>query len=188
MILARPCRGSPSGSSNCRRMPATRAAADIEEMRAMLGDVLRFAHDGAAGRVSRIDLGSVLDSLADDLSVAGTPVELAPGPRVLVSGDASALRRLFANLIENAVRYGDRARIGWERRAQASWSMSRTMVRASTRHSATACSNPSYAATRPATGLPAARDWDWPLSVRSPNRTVAPSRCCERPPAAGGSR
>lgn len=91
----------------------TRAAADIEEMRVMLGDVLRFAKDERSGDLTRIDLGSLLDSLADDLSVGGQPVSIDLGPRALVRGDSAALRRLFANLIENAVRYGQSARLSW---------------------------------------------------------------------------
>lgn len=50
---------------------------------------------------------------ASERASAGTPVEVAAGERAVVRGDPSALRRLFANLIENAVRYGERARIGW---------------------------------------------------------------------------
>lgn len=91
-----------------------RAAGDIEEMRAMLGDVLRFARDERTGVApQRIDLGSLLDSLADDLAAAGQPVLLSPGPRAVVTGDARALRRAFANLLDNALRYGRFARLGW---------------------------------------------------------------------------
>ena len=90
-----------------------RAAADIAEMRDMLGQVLRVARDERVGERVRVDLGSVIEALADDLAAAGQPVTVAAGPRVLVEGDPAALRRLFANLIENAVRYGERARVGW---------------------------------------------------------------------------
>lgn len=90
-----------------------RAAADIEEMRAMLGEVLRFARDQRLVERTRVELGSVIDSLVDDLAVAGQPVSAVPGPRAVVAGDPAALRRLFANLIENAIRYGDKARVGW---------------------------------------------------------------------------
>ncbi|MHA6722430.1 sensor histidine kinase [Sphingomonas sp. RS2018] len=91
----------------------TRAAADIDEMRAMLGEVLRFARDERIATNATVDLGSVLDSLVDDLAVAGRPVTLTPGERVLVKGDPAALRRLFANLIDNAIRYGEAARVAW---------------------------------------------------------------------------
>lgn len=92
-----------------------RASADLDEMRAMLGDVLRFARDERMGVTARIDLGSVLDALVDDLSVAGQPVTVQPGERAVVRGDAAALRRLFANLVDNALRYGDAADVAWTR-------------------------------------------------------------------------
>lgn len=90
-----------------------RAAADIEEMRAMLGQVLLIARDERVGERVRVDLGSVIEALVDDLAAAGRPASATPGPRVLVNGDPAALRRLFANLIENAIRYGERARVAW---------------------------------------------------------------------------
>ena len=65
------------------------------------------------GVARRIDLGSLLDSLVEDMRGAGDDVTIMLGPRVIVTGDPAALRRLFANLLVNAVRYGDRARIGW---------------------------------------------------------------------------
>ena len=47
------------------------------------------------------------------MAVAGAAVTLVPGPRAVVRGDPGALRRLFANLVENALRYGLSAAIGW---------------------------------------------------------------------------
>lgn len=97
-----------------------RASADLDEMRAMLGAALRFTRDGSGGEAhERLDLGSLIDSLADDLAAASTPVTAEPGPRLVVRGDSAALRRLFANLIENAVRYGERATVAW--RAEGGW-------------------------------------------------------------------
>ncbi|WP_249341153.1 MULTISPECIES: ATP-binding protein [unclassified Sphingomonas] len=91
-----------------------RAEADIEEMRAMIKAALSFTRDGRDGAShQRLDLGSLIESLVDDLSTAGTPVTVAAGPRAVVRGDSAALRRLFSNLIENAVRYGERARLAW---------------------------------------------------------------------------
>jgi signal transduction histidine kinase len=91
-----------------------RASADIDEMREMLSATVRFVRDDRGEAThTRLDLGSLIESLADDLGAAGTPVEVDAGPRAVMRGDSSALRRLFANLIENAVRYGERARIGW---------------------------------------------------------------------------
>lgn len=93
---------------------AARAASDIEEMRGMIASALRFARDELAQvDNARVDLGSLLDSLAEDMADLGAEVTVAPGPRAVVRGDPAALRRLFANLLENAVRYGERARVGW---------------------------------------------------------------------------
>lgn len=91
-----------------------RAAADIDEMRGMIGAAIGFARDDMAMRADAlVDLGSLLDSLVEDMAVAGGKVTIAPGPRVVVRGDPAALRRLFANLIDNAVRYGGAAALAW---------------------------------------------------------------------------
>ena len=93
-----------------------RAVADIDEMRAMIAATLAFARE-EAGQVEevRVDLGSLLDSLVEDMRVGGAPVTLAAGERAVVRGDPIALRRLFANLVENAVRYGGAASLRWRR-------------------------------------------------------------------------
>jgi len=91
-----------------------RADADLEEMRAMLGAVLRFARDESKPDANaRIELGSLLDSLTEDMNVTGAPVTITPGARAIVRGDPQALRRLFANLVENAIRYGQSASVAW---------------------------------------------------------------------------
>ena len=91
-----------------------RATSDIDEMRAMIAATLSFARDEAGlVEAARVDLGSLLDSLVEDMAVAGAPVTLNAGERAIVRGDPGALRRLFANLIENAVRYGESATVGW---------------------------------------------------------------------------
>jgi signal transduction histidine kinase len=96
-----------------------RADADIDEIRAMLASVLRFARDERADARERVDLGSLIESLADDMKAAGAPVTVEPGPRVVVPGDSQSLRRLLANLIENAVRYGKSAALEWS--AEPGW-------------------------------------------------------------------
>ena len=92
----------------------SRASADIDEMRTMIGATLSLAREEATrGEMTRIDLGSLLDSLVEDMRVSGAPVTLTPGPRAIVRGESGALRRVFQNLVENAVRYGDAAALGW---------------------------------------------------------------------------
>ncbi len=91
-----------------------RAAEDIGEMRAMIAATLALARDEAQRTEAvRVDLGSLLDSLVEDMAVAGCAVSLSPGPRAVVRGDSGALRRIFQNLIENALRYGGAAALDW---------------------------------------------------------------------------
>jgi len=91
-----------------------RAAADVGEMREMLGEVLRFVRDSrSTGASERIDLASLIESLADDMRDGGMDVRVTPGPGIVVPGNSQALRRLLANLIDNGVRYGKSAAITW---------------------------------------------------------------------------
>ncbi len=91
-----------------------RAEADIDEMRSMIAAAIGYARDEMLMRAdARIELGSLLDSLVEDMNVSGVRVAIDQGPRVVVRGDANALRRAFANLIDNAVRYGHSADLGW---------------------------------------------------------------------------
>ena len=91
-----------------------RASADLDEMRAMIGAALRFARDETVAPVrTRIDLGALLDSLVEDMAEAGEPVTLVASPRAIVRGDSVALRRVFTNLVANAIRYGEHATVGW---------------------------------------------------------------------------
>jgi len=89
-----------------------KAVADIEEMEAMVGATLDFVRDATrAGARHRLELRSLLESIADNMADTGHDVIVEPGPGAIVVGDPVALRRLFANLLDNAVRYGDRARV-----------------------------------------------------------------------------
>lgn len=92
--------------------PRAKAQADVQEMRAMVTDMLDFMRgqgDGAA-RV-RIDLSAIVETLADDLADMGQDVAVTQSARAVVRGDAGTLRRCIGNLVENAVRYGGAARI-----------------------------------------------------------------------------
>lgn len=91
-----------------------RASADLDEMRAMIGDVLAFARDEAGARdATLVELGSLLDSLGQDMAVNDAHVAVDPGPRAVVRADPQQLRRAFANLIGNALRYGGSAAVSW---------------------------------------------------------------------------
>lgn len=92
----------------------SRAIDDIEEMGRLLDDILLFARTdhGAPGELPVIDVGE--EALAyvetrretgDDVavSVCGTPLPCRCTPLTF--------RRILANLVDNAIRYGSRARI-----------------------------------------------------------------------------
>ncbi|MGI4948268.1 MAG: sensor histidine kinase [Janthinobacterium lividum] len=91
-----------------------RAVADIDEMRAMIADTLDFARGEVGERDRmRVDLGSLLDSLVEDMRVGGQSFAFEAGPRAIVRGDPRGLRRLFTNLVGNAIRYGEQASLRW---------------------------------------------------------------------------
>jgi signal transduction histidine kinase len=86
--------------------------ATIAEMEAMTEATLAFARSESAAESTRVvDVSALLESLCDDLSELGWPVEFSPNGRVPCTCRPDALRRALRNVIENAVRYGDRARV-----------------------------------------------------------------------------
>ena len=87
-----------------------KAIADLEEMEAMIAATLRLARDeGASATVTRLDLAPLLGQVAAAYREQGSDVSAAIGGPLPVSGDAIALRRLVENLINNAIRFGNRA-------------------------------------------------------------------------------
>lgn len=87
-------------------------AGDIAEMDAMVAATLAFVRDATqAGERSRLELRSLLDSVVDGFAEQGRDVRLQPGDSVVIEGDGGALRRMFANLIDNAVKFGGLARV-----------------------------------------------------------------------------
>jgi signal transduction histidine kinase len=86
--------------------------ADLDQMEAMIAAVLEFVRNATAVHErTRLDLLSVLEVVADDACDVGADVVVLPGPPLVVEGDATGLQRLFMNLVDNAVKYGGKARI-----------------------------------------------------------------------------
>lgn len=86
--------------------------ADLDEMEQMIASTLSFVHDEAATEPREtFDLTSLLQSVCDDLSDAGHSVEFHAGERIPYDCHPVALRRAFTNLIQNAAKYGERARV-----------------------------------------------------------------------------
>jgi signal transduction histidine kinase len=86
--------------------------ADLDEMALMVDSSLAFARDEAAEETSQpVDLAALITTLCDDALDAGYPADFAWEGRLVYRGRPLALKRLFANLIDNAVRYGQRAEV-----------------------------------------------------------------------------
>ena len=90
----------------------SKISADIDQMEAMISATLAFVRDATQpGERTPLELSSLLESLCDDLSDTGARAEVAVGEKVVIEGDPTALRRLFSNLLDNAVKFGGQARV-----------------------------------------------------------------------------
>lgn len=90
----------------------TRMLGTLEEMEHMTEATLAFAREDAATEPSRsIDLAALIESQVDDLGELGKPVTFAEAPRLPYACRPTALKRALGNLIENAIQYGERARV-----------------------------------------------------------------------------
>lgn len=84
----------------------------LEEMQRMTEATLAFAREEAELEETRlVDLSALVGSLCDDLAEMGLAVAFEDGDKTPLACRPVALRRVFRNLIENAVAYGQRARV-----------------------------------------------------------------------------
>lgn len=85
--------------------------ATIAEMDSMVAATMQFARDDALAEPRRpTDLAALLASAVHDMADAGLPVVMEPAPPVTYECQPGALKRTLTNLLENAVKYGTRAR------------------------------------------------------------------------------
>jgi signal transduction histidine kinase len=86
-------------------------SSDIDQMEEMISAALNFVRDTTRpGERTPLELSSLLESLCDEMAETGAATEVESGEKVVLEGDPMALRRLFSNLLENAVKFGGAAR------------------------------------------------------------------------------
>lgn len=92
-----------------------RAVADIDDMIRLLDDALLASRAGAGELTEElVELGQVVRDEVDDRSVERAPIHWQAVPAsadAIVLGDRVALRRVVANLIDNALQYGRAAHV-----------------------------------------------------------------------------
>lgn len=87
-----------------------RIVQDIERMDAMIGGILAFVRGEERIERQRLDLATLIESVVNDWADSGADVTIADAVPVHVDADPIALRRLVANVLENAVKYAGGAR------------------------------------------------------------------------------
>ena len=84
---------------------------DLEQMDAMIAATMAFVRDATkGGERRRLELSSLVQSIADEMADTGHDVTAERRGPVVIDGDPIALRRLVTNLLDNAVKFGGRAR------------------------------------------------------------------------------
>jgi signal transduction histidine kinase len=85
---------------------------EVEEMEAMISSVLAFIRDASTPGVrERLDLRTLLDDVVEDAAVVGATVPVEAIAPATVEVDVLGMRRVLANLVNNALKYGEHARI-----------------------------------------------------------------------------
>jgi signal transduction histidine kinase len=85
---------------------------EVDEMEQMITSVLAFIRDASEpGSREKLDLSTIVEDVVEDAVFVGNDVRLTLNERAPVEVDAIGMRRLLSNLVENAVKYGDHARV-----------------------------------------------------------------------------
>lgn len=89
-----------------------RMVASIDDITRTLDDILSLARIGRTGEAPEpVNLGALVEMIADEFRDLGQDVELADCERIVAPLQLIWIRRALRNVIGNAVRYGQRARI-----------------------------------------------------------------------------
>ena len=84
----------------------------LDELKSMTEATLAFSREQAIAEDTRnVNLSALVESLCDDLVELGYHISFLDSPKIGYRCRADALKRAVRNLVENAVRYGERARV-----------------------------------------------------------------------------
>lgn len=93
-----------------------RMAATIEDIVRSLDDILSLARVGRpSDPLEKSEISALVASVVEEYEDMGEPVELDDMPRIVLPVRSTWLRRGLRNLIDNALRYGQRARVSLAR-------------------------------------------------------------------------
>jgi signal transduction histidine kinase len=101
-----------------RNVPQQRKMlSDLDEMAAMIESTLDFVRDDMKREAPLlVDLGALVESAGENAIDAGGEVEVFTTQGINVTCRPTAISRAVANLIDNAVKYGGRARVAVDHR------------------------------------------------------------------------
>jgi signal transduction histidine kinase len=95
-----------------------RMAATIDDVARTLDDILSLARVGRpSDPIEHVELSALVAQIVEEFEDLGEPVTLAARPRITAPIRVTWLRRALRNLINNALRYGQTARVGLLREA-----------------------------------------------------------------------
>ena len=90
-----------------------RMLADLDDMETMIQSTLSFAREEANPEPrNELDLAALIRNVCEDWPDVELTIDPAGAAPFLFDGQSVALRRGFCNLIDNALKYGQRARVG----------------------------------------------------------------------------
>jgi two-component system, OmpR family, osmolarity sensor histidine kinase EnvZ len=85
--------------------------ADLEEMNQVIEQFISFARDESSEPLVSVNIGELLQRVCDNCARQQRPVTLSAGSVMALNARPLALARLFANLIDNAHKYSNNARV-----------------------------------------------------------------------------
>lgn len=90
-----------------------RTVRDLDEMTQLIEDALAVARSSiVSDRRAPVDLGALIKDELDRRQQSSVELSISPDAMpVVISADASAIRRLFSNLVDNALRFATSCRI-----------------------------------------------------------------------------